>query len=398
MTDEAKVIDGRYKGVKIRIDSASLSGGRKHAVHSFPNRDTNFIEDLGALPRSYQLEIIVSDTQGQDYFSYRDSLLSALGSIGTGILEHPIYGRIDNVFCTTFSLSENFTEFGRSVISASFEVSLNRGIPQQTNTSLSQLVAGNAAVISAVNADIVGRFTISNKYKDNFQAGIDKITDMVTAFTDSTSFIGDAASDIDLINEAIGDLSANINSLIVAPQNLADEIGSLFDVIDGATGSTESTAKTMEKLFGFGDDDNSITQNTAGKIERADNNAVLNSAINSQALGYAYTNTAQTEFDTVAEIDTVANDLDDQYQSVMNSDAGQDVKDALTDLRTVVQGFFDKQRLTASQVITIFTPTTSTRLLSFQYYGDSSRGEALGILNNEADVSFISGDVEILTA
>ena len=398
MADEAKVIDGRFKGIVIRLNSASISGGRKNVIHQFPNRDTNYIEDLGGKPRSYQLEIIVASTSSADYFAYRDSLLNALNSSTPGTLEHPLYGTIDNAVCIDFSLSENFSEFGVSIVSALFEISRNTGIPSQTNTALSQLVAGNAAVNAAVNSDIADRFAITSKFKDNFTAAVNKVAGMVTGFTDATSFIGDAASDINLITESIGQLSADINSLIIAPQDLADAIDNVFSTIDGVTGTTESTAETMADLFGFGDDDDDINTSTAGKTERAKNNEVLNGAMNCQALGYAYTNAAQSDFSTVDEIDTAANALEVQYQAIIVGGTSQAAKDAATDLRAVVQGFFGEKRLNASQVITVFTPTTSTRLLSYQYYGDSSNGEEIAALNNIGDVSFISDNVEILTA
>ena len=398
MADETKVIDGTFRGIRIRIASGGVNGGRKTSIKRFPNRDTNTIEDLGGLPRSYQLEIIVSDVGGQDYFAYRDSLLAALEAKGTAVLEHPLYGRIEDVQCTTFSLSENFSEFGRTIVSASFEISENTGIPQQTNTAISQLAAAQTAAVLAVNTDIADNFTVTTKYKDNFAAATDKINGIVDAARAATSFVGDSATDLNQINASISALADNVNSLVTDPQALADAVDNMFSDINGLIGTVENTATTLAGFFGFGDDDTEIIEATASRIERVKNNGILNGAVNAQSLAYAYTNTAQSTFETVDEIDTAANALEVQYQQVITNGASQTVKDALTEQRVATQQFFDEQRITARQVITVFTPRNSTRLLSFQYYGDSESADEIGELNEFADVSFIEGNVDILTA
>ena len=74
------------------------------------------------------------------------------------------------------------------------------------------------------------------------------------------------------------------------------------------------------------------------------------------------------------------------------------VKNSLADMRVDVQQFFREQRLTADQIVTIDTAETSTRLLAYQYYGSSDNASTIEDLNNIADVSFISGNLDILTA
>ena len=98
MASEEKILSGEFKGIQIRINSGSVVGGRKNAKKEFPNRDTQTIEDLGLLPRTYQLEILISDIgktevnqePQQEYFDYRDSLIAAIEDKGTGVLIHPL--------------------------------------------------------------------------------------------------------------------------------------------------------------------------------------------------------------------------------------------------------------------------------------------------------------------
>jgi len=69
----------------------------------------------------------------------------------------------------------------------------------------------------------------------------------------------------------------------------------------------------------------------------------------------------------------------------------------LEDLRTATQKFFDEQKLTARQVVTVKTQRLPARIIAFQYYGSSELGENIAKLNNTINVSDLEGDIEVLT-
>lgn len=71
---------------------------------------------------------------------------------------------------------------------------------------------------------------------------------------------------------------------------------------------------------------------------------------------------------------------------------------ALDTIRTTTQDVFDDQKLSAKRVIEVRVNVTPARLLSFQYYGDSSRGEEIAKLNKEINVSYMEGNIKVLTA
>lgn len=408
MADSTKIIDGSFKGVPIRIDSGSVNGGRKFVKHEFPNRDTQTIEDLGLKPRTYTLQIVIAPRTtveggvtktNQGYFEYRDALIAAIEDKAPGELIHPLYGRIGNVVATVFSINEDFTSFGETRISVTFEINDDTGIPRQTITALSQLTRANDAVTASVSADISSNYLVSTKFKNNFADAADKINSMVDAAVESTSFIGAAADQINEFNSFIGELSADVNSLVTDPAALALSVTNLFSNIDGLFGTVENTAKAFKGLFGFGDsDEDDILPTTAGRLQQIDNHAALNGAMNASALGFAYVNVSQTTFNNVREIEEAADELEIQYQAVSVSGSSDDVISSVTDMRVIVQQFFDEQKVIAKQIIGINTYTTPARVLSFQYYGESESAEDIIGLNDIADVSFVDGLVEILTA
>jgi len=408
MADSTRIIDGFFKGVPIRIDSGSVTGGRKTVKHEFPNRDTQTVEDQGLKPRTYNLQIVIAPrttTSGgitntrQGYFEYRDSILAVIESKGTGELIHPLYGRIENVKATTFSINEDFTDFGRSRLNVTFEVSNDAGIPRQTIAALSQLTQANNSVNAAVNADITNNFAVLTKFTNNFGDAADKINEIIDEAVKATSFLGAEADEINEFNSFIGELSADVNSLITDPSGLATSINNLFSNIDGLFGTAENTSKAFAGLFGFGgSDEDNILPTTAGRIQRIQNRAVLNGAVNASTLGFAYVNVSQIQFENVREVEEAADDLEVQFQLVMTSGSSNEVIAAATDMRVIVQQFFDDQKITLKQIIEVNVYTTPARVLSYQYYAESTSATQILELNGITDVSFVDGTVEIVTA
>lgn len=407
MADSTQILDGFFKTIPIRIDSGSVAGGRKTVKKEFPNRDTQTIEDLGLRPRVYNLQIVIAPrttveagvtNTKEGYFEYRDRLIAAIEDKNTGVLIHPLYGRIENVVATDFTINEDFSNFGRTRMFVTFETSNDTGIPRQTITALSQLTVANTGVNSAVNADIANNYSVLTKFKNNFGDAADKINAIIDAAVDATSFLGAESDEINEFNSFINDLTADVNNLVTSPPNLATQINILFTNIDGLFGIVENRARAFEGLFDFGsNDEDDVQPTTAGRIQRKQNRAVLNGAINAATLGFAYVNTAQIQFENVREIDEAADDLEVQFQRVMTSGSSNDVIAAVTDMRVIVQQFFDEQKITAKQIIEVNTYTIPARVLSFQYYAESESAEDIIALNGITDVSFVDGTVEILT-
>lgn len=397
MADEAQVLTGYFKGVRLAIDGGSVSGGRKVAVKQFPGRDTQSVEDLGLIPRKYSLDIIISDKPDQDYFAYRRSLLAALESKGPGELIHPIYGRISGVVAVTYNLNETFDNFGVSVVSVNFEINDNTGIPQSSGSAITEVVGANKAVQAAVNEDIANSVEVTPGFTGNFTAAVDKVEAIIEAARESTAFIGESAVTLNQFSAELGELSASVNSLVTDPIALANGITGLFASVNGLYQSAGATFETALGFFGFGDSDDPIPTDTAGRVQRANNAAVLNASVAASALGYAYQAATRVDFETTLDIDDLTARLDDQYEAVLNSAASQDVRDAVTDMRIKVLAALDEIRIDTSQIIEVYTHRTTARLLSFAYYDDDSQADTIIRINNLSDVSFVEGTVQVVT-
>ena len=391
---------GSYKGVSFLIASSSIAGGRKDVQHNYPNSNKQTIEDLGLKPRVFTVAAIINaDRENNNYIQRRDRFLSILEQGGPGTLVHPLYGQIDNVVARNFTLIEDLTELGDGKINITFTVSDDLGVPVKSQNTLSVIENSFNGTIDAINSDVANNFSVNTFNLNSFSDAVGTLNDMVTEFNTNTNFLQATADQIDTFSRELTEFQTNITSLVRGPQALADSITTLFNVVGNMYPTFEATADVLAGFFDFDDNKTPRTENTASRIERNRNDNIMKAAMQNVSLSHAYFTTSQIDFETVTDIESRADDLEIQFQKAIAADGLQpETKDTMKTLRDDVQQFFDDQKLTARQLINVNTSLTSTRLLSHQYYGNSDEGERIADINNTDDVTFIEGNVQILTA
>ena len=399
MSLQEKLSAGSYKGVSFLTMVGRTTGGVKDVKHSFPNSNTQTIENLGKMPRVYSMELVIT---GEDYYQARDALLAVIEEGTRGPLVHPTFGRVENIVARTFTLNENLNALGDGRISVVFELDdKNDGVPQGDTTTLSNLADRNLVLQAGVNSDIAGGFRINDGLTGNFTDAAEQVNEIVESVTQATESIAANAEEIDEFSRELANISENVFALVKAPQELADSLGGLYATIDTLYPSAEATTDALRRLFGYGEDDAGADPEvtTAGLAQRVTNREILRASVNMSSLGYAYENAVQVDYETTDQVETVADALEAQYQSVLGTPGLSDTtKTAASEVRVSAQAFFNEKKLTTRQIIEVETTLTSARLLSFQYYGTSDDGETLALLNNAEDVAFIEGTVKVLTA
>ena len=92
---------GSWRGVGFVMDATPTKAGRRVALHEYPYRDSVWPEDLGKLPRRYQVSAFLT---GDDCYEQKRRMIEACEKAGPGTLVHPILGSIQVVlldFTTT---------------------------------------------------------------------------------------------------------------------------------------------------------------------------------------------------------------------------------------------------------------------------------------------------------
>ena len=394
-----------YRGVPFYVSAATTAGGRKTATKSFVNSDLQVVEDLGKKQREFTVSGIVAARHNaagaviRTYLEIRNALLAALEKGGPGVLVHPFYGRLENVVALTFSISEDLTKLGEAPIEIQFAISNADGLPQPTESVLGSVQDGAASATAAAGAAIAGAFTVTPKNTGNFAAAVSKVQGLAAAVRKSTRTAAAAEDKLDEFNRLLGAFDGSAVPFASDPTGLASASVALLTGISGLYATKTDVFETLARLFNFGDDDAEIVPTTAGLIERKRNADTYNSATQAMALAGAYQAAAEMDFATTDEVDATSERLEAQYQKLTDSgELEASAQEELDRLRVAANAFFDAQRATKPRTVTIRTNQTSSRLLAFQYYGSSERGEELAKLNGLRDAAIVEGDVKVLTA
>ena len=386
-----------YKGVDFLMLTSRIEGGRKDALFAFPNSDKQTIEDLGLLPRMYSMNVIIPH---DNYIEERDRLLRVLEDGQKGPLDHPFYGRVENVVARTFTIVERLSDLGRAELQISFAIDDNIGIPQKAENAISE-ASQQLAILNDLNAaNITNDFEVDDALLGNFQDAQELLEGISEVFEDVVSFATTLTTEINQYAANINQFTSAINQLITLPQDLANSIQNVFSTINGLFSSVEATfnAFTQFDFFDFGDDDVEINQTTQGRVQRATNRDTINQSIQAFALGYAYLNAAQIDFQTEEDIDDANKILEDQYVKIFESLClCSQTSAALTDLRTITNNLLDDKRVEAKRIVTVHTKLMPMSVLAYRYYGSTELTDTLLKLNDIKGASFIEGDVRILT-
>lgn len=384
------LLPGSYKGAEFLLTSSSVKGGNRNAIHAYPNTNRQTVENLGQIPPSFDLAIIIPS---DNYAQRKAALIAALTDGKAGVLIHPIDGRIENVMAGPYTLNENLNNLGRGELTVPFFLNNAPGIPEVSGTTINTVIAKREVASTALQSVVIDQYTVTPTFIGNVEAAIAKIGDAVT----SLSNVGNAGSSSEYL-ASVREFASDAALLIKSGKEVASRVMSLYGSLNTLYDNYRDTYKKFLSYFSFGENgDTQTIPVTAGQIERRKATDAFNLLMQAGATIYAYTSAAQLSFDTVDDVQLVEDELDAQYARLMAKGLAPDLAEALTDLRLATADLFAADKLQARRVVEIFTRSTSARLLAFSYYGTSDLGEQIMQLNGLFDPSYMEGTVRVLT-
>ncbi|TCK39644.1 prophage DNA circulation protein [Paraburkholderia sp. BL8N3] len=148
-----------YGGVPFAVEATRTGGGRRNAVHDYPYRDEVFVEDLGKLPRQFNLiGFLVEDSLiygGGSVSGQRDRMFNVCERAGPQTLVHPTFGTIENVNCLNVEFMER-KDLGRVVeVMFTFIQSGLRIYPQAVDSTQNAVANAADALNSSSLVDFV---------------------------------------------------------------------------------------------------------------------------------------------------------------------------------------------------------------------------------------------------
>ena len=394
-----KLYKASFRGIKFYIPSGSESAGRKTIMHEYPNSDRRFIEDQGLNKSVFTINIIVA---GSDYLTKTKKLKDALNNKSPGILVYPFIGSLKVKVVGTFTVDNDIRELGKTKFTVTFAKYDSNIYPVIGGTNNAQILKSAEDVLDKTSENISNKFNLVGRSISNFNEAKDKVNNIIDKVENVTRVIDKIASKINDLSAGILAFRNDINSIITSPQSLASSLTGLFNNISAVANNPIDQFNIMKAFFNFGDDDVEILQTTQNRIERKENKDILNNAMKINSLALAYLSMLDIEFNTIDDIDFYREELDNQYNSILGfdietSNLDSDVRDTLIDLREQNSIFFENKILTTARIETVKTKVLPMTILAYQFYGDIENTETLITLNQSKDVSFIEGDINILT-
>lgn len=207
-------------GVRIEFlyEDVTQAVDKKTTGFTFPDADGTFVQDMGRSGRRYPIRVFFS---GADYDLQSTAFEAALLEVGTGKLEHPIYGTVDVVPFGTISRRDNLkSAANQSIIDVVFWETIGLIYPSDQSDPASAVLQAVEEYNTAVAEEFeevtdldsaVERATFENFY-----------TVLLGQADSGLGRIADAQEDVkrkfDSINDSINN---SIDILIAQPLTLA---------------------------------------------------------------------------------------------------------------------------------------------------------------------------------
>lgn len=138
-----------FGGVPFAVVGTNTRFGTRNVVHEYPFRDDAWAEELGKLPRRFEIVgFLIENSQvygGGPVIAQRDRLVEACEN-GAQTLIHPTFGRIDNVACLDSEASESL-EHGRVIMVRFVFLRQSRRVFPNVSTDTTSLLQSAASAI-----------------------------------------------------------------------------------------------------------------------------------------------------------------------------------------------------------------------------------------------------------
>nr|DAH10911.1 MAG TPA: DNA circularization protein [Caudoviricetes sp.] len=383
--------------------SATTSGGRKLITREFPGTNRRYVEDMGLLNKTLDIEAIVTTERE------KNKLIAALETPGIGQLSHPTFGLLD-VTAKPYTVVDSINTVGYCQFNLSFDVSQENIYP-----------VANASNISFLQSKIS---FLDNSILSNFASKIG-----ITPATLNTA-INTATKVMDTIETATQAVEGVRNGIIAVKETIVDTIQSGSAFLGEVKATINSVTSffndplaafdTLTNMFDFGD--SSETKPTTQRaIERKRVADTITQATNAAIVSSMYDLISQAEFENDEQLRAKSDVVESLYESLIENptdflidipetelptdDEDVDVSELSTtsvlenlqEVRQLANDILSEKENTVARVIEVNTYNTTLDDFVFSYYGNLDYLDKIESMNDIEDRSNVSGTLKVLS-
>jgi len=383
-----------FRGIEFFVQSVDTTGGRKTITHEYPNSNTRFVEDIGLLEDSFSITAIIAEP---NYFSKKQALKNALDTAGIGILINPFGDSVSVALAEPYTINESKNNLGVATFTMSFSKASRNIFPTETVENDSLIVDQANELVTNTETNLSNNLKLKTNNFTNFNFVKNKLTDVADYFEIAKTKAEQVAEKLNDFDSKLIDYRANLVELINKPDELASEITDLFNFLNVLAKDALGQIEMYKYFFDFGSEDEEIVGSTFARIEREENQQIINENILVNSLSLAYQNIINVDFTNTDEIDELSSILETQYDAIADNVLDTTTYDNLQELRKEARIFFDRQRAIAYRVTQINTNLIPATVLTYDYYENLDNWEQILSLNNSVEPSFLQGEINILT-
>lgn len=287
-------------GIRTVFDTENvrMNVNKRDSVREFPGYDGAFVQNFGLGVTSYPLQAIF---WGDNHDREADDFLARLAEVGTGILEHPLYGRFENI--VPVGPITRRDDLKTAANQSRFEINF-------VQSSAFQFPGSIVSEGDAIDAAL-GRFAVAQA--EEFGAGIDIQTsrEKVSLIDNVKAKIGATVRELSKLaatvqeienefNDAVDFIESNISSLVETPISLARQIINLVQLPSRAAGQISASLSAYGNLLSATiADANGLFSPTAGN---SINNQFFNSELFARSTYSSMLTAAKLAADSTREI------------------------------------------------------------------------------------------------
>lgn len=443
MTDvyTQRLAQASWRGVVFSVRSEDLpTGGRKIALHDFPNSNERFVEDLGEIPQRFTITAFV---HGLDWLERAQALENALRTPGPGRLVMPTFGAW-TVWAMPYSKTASQTTVGEIEFSLEFATSRAvAGIAEVAATAETVFAKGDIARSSIVTGFV--KFFKAPLSVIGISASISDITSAANQAYSTVSNLLNAGS-LGELTSALRSLVGNAGGLLDQPLELAldffgieDGAPGLWQIISEGMDAFDSISALLDFANTFGNNLALIQSDLDGgstvspvlpdpqdpqapnislwdptTADRIDQNLSRTTIVESNrlaALVAAYEQAANADYQTIDQIQGVRTELENTFTEMMRIDAQdvssipaqREVRAAMDDLRISALAVLDQKAQSAwltSQIVR--TGALTAPSLTYLLYAESitndldDRSWQVRQLNQQVSSVAMSGELTVI--
>jgi len=281
-----------------KFENVRVSVNKRDSVREFPEFEGAFVQNFGLGATSYPLLCIF---WGDDHDLQANEFLNRLAEAGAGILEHPLYGRFENIvpLGPIARRDELKTAANQSIFEVNFVQSSAFSFPGSITSES-----------DSIESDLD---SFATAQENEFGEGVEIETsrEKVSLIDSVKAKLGDTVREMKKIaatvqgvenefNDAVDFIESNIDSLVGTPINLARQIINLVQLPARAGAQISATLSAYANLLTATiSDANGLFSPTAGN---SINNQFFNSELFARSTYSAMLETSKLTADSTREI------------------------------------------------------------------------------------------------